>query len=83
VLAVALADSDLADTMRQAEAGWVVPPNEPGQFAAVLREISRMSAEALDEIGRAGQHYAQKNFSREECLPRVLDALDRAAASMR
>ena len=79
VLAVALPESDLAETMREAGAGWVVPPGDAEGFAAVLEEIARMPVGRLREMGSAGERYARKNFSAEACLPPVIEALDRAA----
>jgi colanic acid biosynthesis glycosyl transferase WcaI len=81
VLAVALPQSDVARTMERAGAGWVVPPGDPTRFAAALREIGRLPAATLRALGEAGERYARKNLSREGCLPRVIDALDRAAGA--
>lgn len=79
VLAVALPESDLARAVEGAGAGWVVPPDHPARLAEALREIGRAPAETLRALGDAGARYARENLSRERCLPRVIDALDRAA----
>jgi colanic acid biosynthesis glycosyl transferase WcaI len=81
VLAVALRQSDIARTIERAGAGWVVPPGDPECFAAAMREIGGMPAERLRDLGEAGARYAREILSSERCLPRVIDALDRAAGS--
>lgn len=58
VLAICPPDSDLADLIRQYDAGWVVPPGDADALALTLREITEQSATLAtkrDSARRAGQ----------------------------
>jgi glycosyltransferase involved in cell wall biosynthesis len=64
VLACADADSDLADLVRRARCGMVVPPGSTEQVAAAVREAMR-SPSACAEMGRAGRAHVLAHYSRD------------------
>jgi colanic acid biosynthesis glycosyl transferase WcaI len=64
VLACADADSDLADLVRRARCGMVVPPGSPERMAAAVREAMR-SPSACAEMGRAGRAHVLAHYSRD------------------
>lgn len=79
IIAVALPRSDLADTIERSGCGWVVEPEAPDRLAAAIREVSGLSPAELARRGQAGREFALRNFTREACLPRVVEILERAA----
>lgn len=81
VLAVAVAGSDLARTIQMADAGWVVPPDDPAALAAALDAVAHLPAEHLAALGANGARYARQNMSRQRCLPAVLNVIDAVAGA--
>ena len=79
VIALALADSDLARAVELSECGWVVPPDQPEQLSRRIREILGLPRAELVQCGAAGYHYALSNYVGEVCLPKVLHVLEQAA----
>ncbi len=79
IIAVALPESDLAETIERSGCGWVVEPGRPDSLAETLRAVSGMAEEELSRRGLAGREFALRNFTQEACLPRVVEILERAA----
>jgi colanic acid biosynthesis glycosyl transferase WcaI len=79
VLAVATAPSDLARAVQESGCGWLLPPDRLPDLPAELRRIRNLPAADLATMGRAGRAFALATFSREACLPRVLDLIEDAA----
>lgn len=81
VIALALAKSDLVDIMGQSGCGWYVEPDAPDQLAAKIRDVLRQSRDEREQRGRAGRVFALQNLSREICLPKAVEVIERVACS--
>lgn len=81
ILAVCPLDSELADTVRHHDAGWVVQPGRHAELASVLREAAARPDEVLRRrrnAHRAGhEHYAQTALT--ERWVTLLDSVIRSA----
>lgn len=75
VLAMVHEDSDTAALIRKAQAGWIIPPDDPAQTASALKSIASSAPEELRACGTRGLDYALSNLSREENLSRILRIL--------
>lgn len=67
VLAVADADSELANAVAGGGFGSTVPPGDPAALAAALDRFSRESPDQLTRLGLAGRRYGER-FERERVL---------------
>ena len=76
ILALAKPDSELSNIITQAGCGWIVEPDDPVRLAQEIDLISKIPKSELARIGQAGRNYALKHFSREVCLPRVIQLLE-------
>jgi glycosyltransferase involved in cell wall biosynthesis len=79
VLSLAWPDSDLANIVEQSGCGWVVEPDRPDLLAAQIRRVMAIDASEFFRRGLAGRQYALANFSKEACLPKVIDILEQVA----
>jgi colanic acid biosynthesis glycosyl transferase WcaI len=79
ILAVASENSDLANTIRESKCGWITPPADPAALARVIREIRTTWGVEAREKGRSGREYALERFTRDACLPRILELIETAA----
>ena len=78
VLALAEEESDLAEVIRRAGCGWVVPPDQPQRLADRIREVIRSPYSDLKVRGSAGRVFALARFTSEACLTRVVELLENA-----
>ncbi len=78
VLALAPADSDLAELTAQG-GGWVVPPDAPSALAEALRRLAAGDRADLRRRGAQGRRLALDQFSRAAVLPGVADLVERVA----
>jgi colanic acid biosynthesis glycosyl transferase WcaI len=78
VLAMVLPESETANMIRKARAGWVVPPDDPDALAAAIRDIASLPADELHSLGKSGQAFAEQNLCRESNLPKVIRILEAA-----
>jgi glycosyltransferase involved in cell wall biosynthesis len=76
---------DAADVIREAGAGLVCPPEDPGALAQSVRELYALSAEEREVLGQAGRHAFLRNFTRKVLLDRyealLQDIVTRSRAS--
>jgi glycosyltransferase involved in cell wall biosynthesis len=79
IVALAHSESDLATVIQEAGCGWTADPDRPDLLAEVLRQVSTTGRDELARRGLAGRDYALKHFTRDVCLPRVIDILEEAA----
>jgi colanic acid biosynthesis glycosyl transferase WcaI len=80
VIALAQPESDVANVVKQAGCGWVVPPERPDLLAQRIRNVMDLDPHLLDRLGQAGRSYALVHFTREACLPRLIHVLEAASA---
>jgi colanic acid biosynthesis glycosyl transferase WcaI len=78
VLAMVMPDSETADIIRRAGAGWIVPPDNPDVLAAEIRNIASLPAGELHSLGKSGKAFADENLRRESNLPKVIRILEMA-----
>ncbi len=78
VLATAIPNSDLADLIMRAQCGWVVEPDRPDLLAQKIEEITLLNADERRRFGERGRAYVLQHFSKEVCLSKVVEILERA-----
>jgi glycosyltransferase involved in cell wall biosynthesis len=81
VLASVLESSDTAALIREAQAGWVIPPDDPEAVAAALKAITASAPDELRAAGARALDYALANLTREASLPRIIRLLLQIAKS--
>jgi len=78
VIALAIPGSDIADLIDQSRCGWVVDPNCPDLLAAKIKEVTMLEPAERKRRGDMGRDYALRNFTKEICLPKVIQILEAA-----
>lgn len=78
VLALTQEESDLAEVIRSAGCGWVVPPDKPQRLADKINEVIRTPQSDLKMQGSAGRDFAISRFTSETCLTRVVELIENA-----
>jgi glycosyltransferase involved in cell wall biosynthesis len=73
---------DAADLVRQAGAGVVVPPDDPGAMAEGMRRLASASPDELAAMGRGGRQYYLDHLSLE-VAGNQMDEIFRAVARRR
>ncbi|MEZ4733820.1 MAG: glycosyltransferase family 4 protein [Caldilineaceae bacterium] len=79
VIALAVAESDLAELLKASGAGWVVEPDRPDLLAAMIKEVLSKEHRELQSKGAAGREFALQNLTEKACLPRVLSIIEQVA----
>lgn len=74
VLALAREQSETARVLRESGSGRTLETNDPHRIAAA---VEAMAEEPMD----GGRRYALENFSRERCLPQLVELLEASARS--
>jgi glycosyltransferase involved in cell wall biosynthesis len=57
--------------IREAGAGWAVPPEDPAALAEAVRAASRLERSELDAMGSRGEAWFRSHFEREQLLSRL------------
>jgi len=78
VLASVDEDSDTAKIIHHARCGVCVKPEDPEVMAAQIRELLRMQEELI-QMGQRARCYAEQNFSRKICVPKLISILEEVA----
>lgn len=63
---------DMAQIVREAEAGLVVPPEDPEALASAVRHLYSLPGEMREAMGERGRAYLAKHFSRERLVDRLV-----------
>src|SRR5580658_6695953 len=79
VLAMVLGNSETAKLIIKANAGWVIPPDDPVRTAAALKVIAASAPEDVRAAGARGLDYALCHLTREANLPRMIQLLHETA----
>lgn len=79
VLAYVDEDSDAANTIKLAECGWVVQPDDNEALIEKMQGISSMPTEDLKKLGENGRAYALKHLSKEANLKKLVEIVQQAA----
>lgn len=64
-------DSDTANAIVNANAGWVVEPENSEQLINIMREVSQYDINELKDKGVNALHYSLKHFSKKENLKKI------------
>jgi glycosyltransferase involved in cell wall biosynthesis len=79
IIALAHADSDLAELISKSGCGWVVEPDQPERLSGMIKEIMNMEPAERRHHGQMGRDFALKNMTRTNNLPRVINIIEKAA----
>jgi glycosyltransferase involved in cell wall biosynthesis len=79
---VLMADGEARDILDQSQGGWHVPPEKPEQLAALVRNLAD-EPEQLAEVGRAGQAYVRRHYSRRQQASELTEMLERVTQDAR
>ena len=79
VLASGVTESDLAEIVADGNCGWVVQPDRPDLLAKQVEAIMRINPSERQKIGENGRKYVLAHFSKDVCLPKVIDVIKCAA----
>jgi glycosyltransferase involved in cell wall biosynthesis len=64
--------------IRDARAGWAVPPEDPDALAEAVRAASALARSELDAMGNRGEAWFRSHFDREQLLSRLEGFLQEA-----
>jgi colanic acid biosynthesis glycosyl transferase WcaI len=78
VVASLPADGYPAQIVRDADAGYVLPPDDPEAVAGLLAELKEHPL-GLAQMGLNARRYAEEHFSRQKVLPRLVELLETVA----
>jgi len=70
--------NEAARIIREANAGFVLPPEDPVAVANLLRELPERRRE-LNQLGLNGRHYALENFTAQKVIPKLASLIEGAA----
>ena len=69
--------SDTAMILREAQCGVMVRPEDPQAMAAELDKLMERPEEMV-QMGVRARRYAEQKFSRNVCVPQVIEVLEQA-----
>ena len=75
VLACVEAGTDVDASIKAADCGWVVEPEDKEALVEMLRQLPTVSKDALEKMGESGYEYSQKNLIKEVNLIRLVEAI--------
>ena len=76
---VAALEGEGGRIIREAGAGWTVPPEDPAALAAAVLAASRLTKPERDAMGQRGEAWFRQHFEREKLLSRLEAELAEAA----
>jgi glycosyltransferase involved in cell wall biosynthesis len=79
ILAAVDEQSDAADDIRQADCGWVCPPEDVEAIADAMQRAAALPADARAVLGRNARQFARQHFSRETGVTALADIILGAA----
>jgi colanic acid biosynthesis glycosyl transferase WcaI len=68
---IAAIEGEGARIVKEAAAGWTVPPEDPLALADAVLAASRVSREELEAMGSRGEAFFREHFEREKLLTRL------------
>ena len=74
-LAIAAADSDVANLVREYQVGRVVPPGDAAAVAEAIAELARLSCRERSAIASRARHLAETQYDRSVCVERFAQLL--------
>lgn len=74
---VVAAEGEMADLVREAGAGLIVPPERPEALAAAIAELAAMNPAERLRLGENGRRHILRHYRREELALGLLAAFER------
>lgn len=75
VLATVDADSDTARAIREAQCGWIGPPEDEAWLTAAMVDVAHTPLSDLSRLGQCGREYGAREYSRTAGVERLADLL--------
>jgi colanic acid biosynthesis glycosyl transferase WcaI len=72
ILAVVDADSETANTVQRANAGWIIEPGNSEKIVELIRSMEG-SIPLLEELGKNGRIFLEKNYARTLITKKYID----------
>jgi glycosyltransferase involved in cell wall biosynthesis len=79
---VLMADGEARDILGDSQGGWHVQPEHAEQLAELVRKLAD-DPEQLAEVGRAGQAYVRRHYSRRQQASELTELLKRVTQDAR
>jgi glycosyltransferase involved in cell wall biosynthesis len=76
---IAALEGEGGRNIREAGAGWVVPPEDPRALADAVSAASRLARSELSSMGERGEAWFREHFERDKLLSRLEAELREAA----
>ncbi len=73
------AAGEMAELVREAGCGVVVPPEDPPALAAAIRDLAGRDPGELDRMGRAGRRFILERYRRRDLARRLLGEMEAVA----
>jgi glycosyltransferase involved in cell wall biosynthesis len=73
---VAMIDGEANDVIRESNCGLVANAGNFEKLAEYIEMLSKMNSFELDQLGKNGQEYYQKNYSRELAISKIEDLIN-------
>lgn len=67
--------SDTANTLNDANCGWVLPPENTNDLIQLMKEIVELPKEVLFQKGKSGFEYAIQKFSKKNNLQKIISVI--------
>jgi glycosyltransferase involved in cell wall biosynthesis len=77
IIACVNEESDTANAIKQANCGWVVPPEDIVALAAAMKTVASIPHAELICYGRNGFNYALENYSKKKNLQKMVSIIDK------
>lgn len=77
IIACVNLNGDASKIIRKAECGYCIEPEDPEKLSQTVLNLYRNKA-LREKMGENGRKYAEKNFSRSECVQRYEEVLSKA-----
>ena len=75
IIVQAYDDTEVAEIIKNANCGWVVEPGDNEKLGKLISDIPYINKSELSEMGSNGKNYAMEKFSKEKCLPKVINVI--------
>lgn len=72
--------SATADAIREADCGWIVPPDSVEDLSQMMLNVAGKQIDVLNEKGKNGFNYAMFHYSKKENLPKILEIIEKTVA---
>ncbi len=69
-------ESDTADAIREANCGWIIPPENTNALSQIMQMVISLPINELRNLGENGFNYAMENYSKSKNLNKILAHID-------